>query len=235
MNSIDEVRPFEIPWSVRDTWIGIASLFFLIVILMLIIFLLPNMDVGIFLVFGELLFTVPVWYLGIWKNHGTWADMGLRKFRPSSLAVGCGLMISSWVFNLGYGYFIGLFNLQVQPDFAPLFDGTISPNLIFLGGAIVAPIVEEIIFRGFIFAGLKQRYGWMRSALISSALFAMIHFQPEAILPIFILGLIFSYLYHLSGSIWPAVIMHMSTNALGLATVYLASEYGILDLAIFLR
>ena len=235
MNSIGEKRPVEIPWSVRDTWIGVASLFFLIVTLMLTIFVLPEMDVGIFLVIGELFFTVPIWYLGIWKNQGSWADMGLRKFRPGSLALGCGLMIGSWIFNLGYGFFIGLFDLQVQPDFAPLFDGTISPNLIFLGGAIVAPMVEEIIFRGFIFAGLRQRYGWVKSALMSSALFALIHFQPAAILPIFILGLIFSYLYHLSGSIWPAVIMHMSTNALGLGTVYFASKFDILDLVILMR
>ncbi len=235
MNSIDDKRPFEVPWSVSDTWIGVASLFFLIVILMLTTFLFPEMDIGLFLIFGELVFLIPVWYFGVWKYRASWSDLGLRSFQMGSLAVGCGLMIVSWLFNLGYGIFLGLYNLQVQPDFALLFDGTISPGLIFVGGAFIAPLVEEVIFRGFIFAGLKERFGWVRSALISAILFSLIHFQPTAIFPIFILGLIFAYLYHLSGSIWPAVIMHMSTNALGLGTVYFAAEYGVLDLMILLR
>ncbi|MBL6982812.1 MAG: CPBP family intramembrane metalloprotease [Anaerolineales bacterium] len=235
MNSIDDERPFEAPWSVRDTWIGVASLFFLIVLLMLTTFLLPDLDIGLFLIFGELVFLIPVWYLGIWKYRASWDDLGLRSFKVGSLAVGCGLMIVSWLFNLGYGLFLGLYNLQVQPDFSLLFDGTISPGLIFFGGAFIAPIVEEVIFRGFIFAGLKERFGWVKSALISAVLFSLIHFQLAAILPIFILGMIFAYLYHLSGSIWPAVIMHVSTNALGLGTVYFVSKFELLDLTMLLR
>ena len=53
--------------------------------------------------------------------------------------------------------------------------------------------------------------------------FALIHLQPLAIAPIFILGYIFAYLYRRSGSIWPAVIMHVSTNALGLGAAFLLS------------
>jgi hypothetical protein len=45
-----------------------------------------------------------------------------------------------------------------------------------------------------------------------------------AIPPIFILGYIFAYLYRRSGSIWPAVVMHVATNALGLGAAYLLSR-----------
>jgi membrane protease YdiL (CAAX protease family) len=41
-----------------------------------------------------------------------------------------------------------------------------------------------------------------------------------AIIPIFVLGLIFAYLYHRSGSVWPAILMHVLTNALGLIAAY---------------
>jgi membrane protease YdiL (CAAX protease family) len=84
--------------------------------------------------------------------------------------------------------------------------------------------VEELFFRGFLYAGLAQRYSWRKAAVISSALFALIHLQPLAIAPIFILGYIFAYLYRRSGSIWPAVVMHVATNALGLGAAYLLSR-----------
>jgi len=213
----------------------VISLFVPIILLLVVTLLLPKMDIGLFLILGELLFLIPVWYIGIRKYRASWKDLGLRDFPLGSVAIGCGLMIASWVFNLGYGLFLGLFSLQVQPDFAPLFADSASPALVFLGGALVAPLVEEIIFRGFIFAGLRGRFGWKRSAIISAALFSLIHFQPTAILPIFILGLIFAYLYHLSGSIWPAVIMHISTNALGLGVVYFADKMGVLALILLVH
>ncbi|MBL7164516.1 MAG: CPBP family intramembrane metalloprotease [Anaerolineales bacterium] len=234
MDSKNTTQTNAVPWSTQDTWVGVGSLFILLIILMVLTFFMPDMDIALFLILGESIFLIPVWFIGIRKYRVKWSAMGLRAFNLGSIGIGCGLMVLSWLFNLGYGLFLGLFSLRVQPDFAPLFSEAASPAWVFFGGALVAPLVEEIIFRGFIFAGLQGRYGWKKSALISAGLFAMIHFQPAAIIPIFILGLIFAYLYHLSGSIWPAVIMHMSTNALGLGAVYFAAEYGILDLSILL-
>ena len=79
-------------------------------------------------------------------------------------------------------------------------------------------------FRGFVFTGFRQRYGWQRAALISAGLFSAAHRQPLALLPIMILGLIFAYLYQRTESIWPAVIMHVLTNALSLGAAYLISR-----------
>jgi len=224
-----------VPWSARDTWVGVGSLFILLIVLAVLVFLVPDMDAGLFLVVGEIFFLLPVWFLGIQKYSAQWRSLGFRRFGLGGLAVGCGLMVLSWAFNLGYGLFLGMFNVSVQPDLAPLFSEAASPVWVFLGGILIAPLVEEIVFRGFIFAGLQGRFGWKKSAIISSGLFALIHFQLAAIIPIFILGLIFAYLYHLSGSIWPAVIMHMSTNALGLGAAYFAAEYGVIDVILFLR
>jgi len=84
-----------------------------------------------------------------------------------------------------------------------------------------------VFFRGFVFAGLRQRYGWKKAAFISAALFAVIHVMPTAMIPVFILGLIFAYLYHHSDSIWPAILMHVSTNALALGLAYVLANTGI--------
>jgi membrane protease YdiL (CAAX protease family) len=105
-----------------------------------------------------------------------------------------------------------------------LFQDLASPWLLFLGGAIIAPVVEEIFFRGFVFGGLRPRYGWVKAAAISSAAFAVLHLTPTAILPIFILGFIFAFLYQISGSIWPGILMHILTNSLALGATYIVAN-----------
>ncbi|MEA3350418.1 MAG: type II CAAX endopeptidase family protein [Chloroflexota bacterium] len=215
----------RVPWTSRDVWVSAGILFFLLFLVAGSAFLLPALDAGLLLIGGELLFLLPVWWLGLRKHNASWNDLGLRNFAASSLGLGCGLMILSWGFNLVYSLMLAIYGLQVQPDIKLLFADISSPGWIFIAGVVIAPVVEEIIFRGFIFAGLRGRYGWKKAALISSALFALIHIQPLAVIPIFILGLIFAYLYQRSGSIWPAIIMHMSTNALALGAAYIVSEY----------
>jgi len=182
----------------------------------------PNF--GLVISLGELLLLVPVWLLATRKYRVGWDTLGLRSFKWEMLGLGCGLMLLSLAFNLVYGLFLGLFGLRIQPDLAPIFDQLSSPWLLLIGGAVVAPIVEEIFFRGFMFAGLRPRYGWQRAAVVSSALFALIHLIPTAIIPIFLLGYIFAYLYHRSNSIWPAILMHSATNALALGAAYLVAQ-----------
>jgi len=192
------------------------------------VLLLPETSVGLLLIGGELLLFLPVWWLGIRKYGVSWRSLGLRKFDLNFLALGCGLMVISWGMNVIYALFLSLFSLTIQPDFSLLFTDTSSALGVMIGGAVVAPIVEEVIFRGFIFAGLRERFGWQISALISSLLFAAIHFQLTAFLPITILGLIFAFLYQRSGSIWPAIIMHVSSNAIALSAALVASKISIL-------
>jgi membrane protease YdiL (CAAX protease family) len=188
------------------------------------VLLAPGLDVALLFNVGELLFLIPILWLSLRKYNASWRNLGLRDFSFRSLVLGIGLLLLSFVFNLAYSQLLGVFDLSVQPDFSLLFEETSSPWLVFLAGVVIAPVIEEIIFRGFIFAGLVKRYGWQKAALISAIIFALIHMQPLAFLPIVLLGLIFSYLYFKSGSIWPAVAIHMITNALGLGAAYFSSQ-----------
>ena len=143
------------------------------------------------------------------------------------IGLGCGLMILSSTFNLFYSLFLALFGLRAQVDLVPVFAELESPWWLLAGGVIVAPVVEEVFFRGFVFAGLRQQYDWKKATLISSALFAVIHVTPTAMIPVFILDCIFAFLYHRSNSIWPAILMHVSTNALSLGLAYMLANTSI--------
>ena len=220
--------PPPVPWTPRDVAGGVA-LFILWILLFGVAGLVGQMlalpiDAGLVVVFGEAVLLLPVWYLTIHKYKVSWADLGLRGFQSWAVGLGCGLMLLSLLFNLAYAAVLSLFNLQIQPDIALIFENTRFPVVLLFGGAVIAPFVEELFFRGFVFTGLRQRLGWKQAALVSAGLFALAHFIPTSIVPIFILGLIFAYLYQISGSIWPAILMHMLTNAVALSAAYAATQ-----------
>lgn len=74
-----------------------------------------------------------------------------------------------------------------------------------------APLIEELVFRGALFNAWKRQWGWVRSALATSAVFGLLH---GAFLPQFIASLIFIALMRRTGSIWSAIVVHAASNAL---------------------
>lgn len=217
-----------VPWTTRDVWLGLVIFGLLLAIAIAVSVLVRSLswklDLGLMVSLAELLLLGPVWWLAVRKYRVGWETLGLRGFKGEMIGLGCGLMLLSFIFNFFYGLILALFGLRAQVDLVPIFAQLSSPWLLLIGGAVVAPIVEEVFFRGFVFAGLRQRYGWQKAALASSALFALIHLIPTAVIPIFILGYIFAYLYQRSNSIWPAILMHASTNALALGAAYMLAN-----------
>ncbi len=220
--------PPTVPWTAGDVGWGLLMSLGLILLLALVsefVRRLDNpIDPSLVVVFGTALLLIPVWYFTIHKYGASWGDLGLRRFRPTAVGMGCGLMLLFFLANMVYGAILALFDLQIQPDIERLFEGSSLPGLLFFGGVIVAPLVEEIVFRGFVFPGLSRRWDWRVGLVGSAFLFALAHIILTSILPIFILGVIFAFLYQLSGSIWPAILMHMLTNSLALSLAYAISQ-----------
>ena len=226
-NFFDNPAP-AVPWTPGDVAWGLLAFGLWIVFFMGIGLVgtqleLP-IDAGLVVVFGEAILLLPAWYFAIHKYGASWVDLGLRSFRPRAVGWGCGLMILSLLLNLAYASLLARFNLQIQPEIELIFAGTDFPLALLFGGAIVAPFVEEVFFRGFVFTGLRGKWGWKKAALASAGLFALAHVVPTSILPIFILGLIFAALYQVSGSIWPGILMHMLTNTVALSAAYASSQ-----------
>jgi membrane protease YdiL (CAAX protease family) len=220
----------QVPWTTRDVWIGLALFLVWLLISVGFGFALEffdwKFDLGLFLVLWELILILPAWWLTVRKYQVDWRSLGLRKFDLTTIVIGCGLMLFSFAFNFLYNLSLMLKGIQSGIDPNALFGSGASPFLIFVAGIVIAPLVEEIFFRGFVFTGLREKYGWVAAALISAALFAVVHLQPLTMLPIFLMGLIFAYLYQRTESIWPAMIMHFATNTLGLAAAYTISKLG---------
>lgn len=78
--------------------------------------------------------------------------------------------------------------------------------------ALVGPAIEEIFFRGFAYTAFRNRWG-VRSAMFgSAAVFAALHMNLVAFVPVFMLGVFLAYLYEKTGSLVSSVAVHMTHN-----------------------
>lgn len=88
---------------------------------------------------------------------------------------------------------------------------------------VMAPLFEEVIFRGVILESSRAKYGVMGAWLISSAVFGIVHGHPALVINAFVAGLILGFIYIRSGSLWAAVILHAINN--GIAYLALATGH----------
>jgi membrane protease YdiL (CAAX protease family) len=104
-----------------------------------------------------------------------------------------------------------------QPD-------ALVPSILILG--VLAPLVEELFFRGLVYGWLDGRWGWRSAFIMSSLLFAAAHFQWQAagwyrlayVLAVLPLGLLFGWLRRRTGSLLPSFAAHVANNSFAVVT-----------------
>jgi membrane protease YdiL (CAAX protease family) len=99
---------------------------------------------------------------------------------------------------------------------APHLSGT-SPFLIcvmIVRAAVLAPLAEELLFRGAIFGWLRQRHTFIAAALVSSAIFAAIHIYPELYLFAFLYGFGAAWVRERTGQLTSLLAVHAISNML---------------------
>lgn len=79
-------------------------------------------------------------------------------------------------------------------------------------GVVMAPLVEEILFRGVIFRFLASRSSMALASTVSGLLFALVHFNTLSFLPLFLLGILLARAYNQTGCIGVPIAMHAWFN-----------------------
>jgi hypothetical protein len=97
----------------------------------------------------------------------------------------------------------------------------------FVALVVLAPLFEEIMFRGYLYGRLRTHWGAVLSALITSATFALVHFQLNVGIDVFILSLFLCLLREKFDSIWPGVFVHAFKNSLAYVFLFILPLYGI--------
>lgn len=92
----------------------------------------------------------------------------------------------------------------------------------YLAVGLIAPLVEEVVFRGAILRALLDRFGgrWM-PIVISAALFAIVHGNPAQMPGALILGIVMGWMYSHTRSIVPSLIVHWVNNSVAYFSAFL--------------
>lgn len=163
----------------------------------------------------------------------SWQELGLRPLRMDTvLGMGLGGGVAGLVVNDVVG--LALSQIGLRPNQLEQFDfvrseGFVSFLLLLLIAGFVAPVVEELFFRGFLFGTYRRRQPLWVAYGASGLLFTVLHLEPGRMtgsqmsglaIGIFVLALLLAWLYDRTGSLYPGIVAHVVNNATGLLLFY---------------
>jgi membrane protease YdiL (CAAX protease family) len=231
-----EGRTRPVPWGFAGSIWGLIGGLLLVVIVppLLVLPFDPNLadpdkasDAAILAtqaLFDLLLVAVAVGMASGWRFRLREALplLGLRRFDASAIG---------WTFAVLGAYYVGAIAfswlvLQPQQEDIGKELGVCNPGIgiaiaAVVAIAVLAPVAEEIFFRGFFYAGLRTKWSLWPAALLSGAVFGLVHAPtgPTAAIPLAGLGVGLAWLYNKTGSIFPCMLAHFLNNAIAISVV----------------
>lgn len=191
---------------------------------------------------GQLISNVAIYVLGVFfvllpliirKRSGEITKLlGIDKI-PAASALG-------WAAAAFAVYFWVTIIVGLLASFIPGFDSdqaqdvgfsdvttTMEYIMAFVGLVILPPIFEEILFRGYLFGRLRRYVGFWVTAVVTSAVFGLVHGQWNVAVDTFILSLFLCSLREYTGSLWAPILLHAFKNGLAYFFLFIAPLIGL--------
>lgn len=142
-------------------------------------------------------------------------SIGLGRLQPgllgwSVLAFPLYLIASTFFSNI-VAHLFGI-NLLQQQDIGYSNPNSFELTLTFIALVMLAPFVEETLFRGFLFKAFRRTFGFWTGAIAVSLLFAVAHGQANVGIDVFVLSMFLCYLREKTDSLWPSIALHALKN-----------------------
>jgi membrane protease YdiL (CAAX protease family) len=163
----------------------------------------------------------------------TWNELGLVPLRLDYIVrMGLGGGLAGLVGVEVVGTLlsqVGLRPNQLEQFSFVLTEGPGAFAVLLVTAGLVAPCVEELFFRGFLFGLYRRRQRLWVAYIASSVLFTVLHLDPTRMnvtqlaglsVGIFLLSLVMAWLYQHTGSVYPSMLAHAVNNATGLILFY---------------
>jgi hypothetical protein len=165
-----------------------------------------------------LLFTIVV-------NRARLSDLGVKHVSSKEYLryglMGGGLLL---IFIIALGVIINLIHPDIQPQlFEDMLREVSSPGgliTLLIMGAVLAPISEELYYRGMIYPVFRGYVGPFWGAIISGIIFGLVHWDLWRAIPLAAGGVILCYIYEKSGSILVSALAHGVWNGVMALIVY---------------
>jgi uncharacterized protein len=153
-----------------------------------------------------------------------WTILGLRMPPRWALLITFPMIFAEFIgiaiINSTMAYLMGGFdNPQVESLSGGQAISSAQLALILLLVAGLAPVAEELFFRGMLYPLLRQRLGASLAILISAALFAVMHVIPILFPSLFFVGLLLALLREWSGSTIPCILLHVMQNSVAVIAI----------------
>jgi len=185
-----------------------------------------DLDGGAFVITGtivqDLVVITVAWFLAADLGRPDARTFGLRPFRASALG---------WTFLALVAYLVltSIYTVLVDPPSEQLPSGledadtdlalALATGLLLIG---IAPLAEEVFFRGFLYQAFRNSFGVLPGAVLSGLIFGAIHLEFFKLVQLAVLGVILALLFEKTRSLWPPIILHAVNNSLAFA--YLMSQ-----------
>jgi len=158
----------------------------------------------------------PVSWLGLRWRQWPWVLL------IAPVTVVCMWAIFAGLQGLGYMDLLDKLGVEKVQDTVAIFQKEKNVAVLILMGitaAVVAPICEEVVFRGYLYPAVKRFAGPWMSGLCTALMFSAAHGSVSALLPLFVFGLALAALYELTGSIWAPMAAHFLFNTVTVASL----------------
>ena len=168
-------------------------------------------------------------YIVLQRHHLPPAALGLQPLRFIAIPKGILWGVVLYGVNLGVAFLVNLVlpekMLSEQSAILLLQMATSPLEQAMLGFFIVllAPIAEEILFRGFLLPPLRDLLGSRSAILVGASIFAAVHGNIFTFLPLFAGGIGFCWLYEKHRDLSYSIIAHMTWNAIAFALYMLSA------------
>jgi membrane protease YdiL (CAAX protease family) len=152
-------------------------------------------------------------------NPVKWLGLAWRRW-PLVFAIAPVTVLSMWALFAGLqlaGYMdlmdrLGVEKVQETVTIFQKEKDVMVVLLLAFAAAIVAPVCEEVVFRGYLYPVAKKFAGPWMAGLCSALVFSAAHGSLTALLPLFVFGLVLVALYEFTGSIWAPMAVHFLFN-----------------------
>lgn len=170
-------------------------------------------------------FLAPLLLVTAVRGHSA-ADLGFTApewRRCLIVGVAFGLLLYSINLFISWVQTLLFPQAQTQEYIVELLDRATPFETVFLLLLLLfmAPLAEEVLFRGFFFPALRWRYGRVTAYVLTAAVFAASHMNLWTLLPVVCASFGLCRLYEKYGSLWYNIIAHITWNAVALTLYYL--------------
>ena len=160
--------------------------------------------------------------MGMWmKVHSSKQEYQIERHHFIGMIV-C-IFMSAALFSMSLNQIIDALQLKnYSEEYTRVSNALFSPGVIqtTICVGFLAPVFEEVLYRGILFGALRKRFSYVASAMISSVIFGALHMNLIQFIYAASMGYIFAHLYDLTRKILVPVLAHIFANCISILMTY---------------